>query len=136
MDWLIYLCLTSSWNFITASVVQWLSYSPRVRWIVGLSPGRVKPKTVKSIFAASPLSTLWLEKIDWLIERLNYVSNTNYSDTLYYQTIVWWKMKLVSSPKTQNVEKNLAISWREQVLAQRNYSQQVDVSPYSLAMCA
>jgi hypothetical protein len=30
----------------------------RVQWIVGSVPGRVKPKTIKLVFAASPLRML------------------------------------------------------------------------------
>ena len=34
-----------------------LSYSPRVQYIVGLSPVGVKLKTIELVFDASPLST-------------------------------------------------------------------------------
>jgi hypothetical protein len=40
----------------TTSVVYWLTYSPRELSIVGLSPDRVKPKTIKFVFVASSLS--------------------------------------------------------------------------------
>ena len=41
----------------TASVVQWLACSHRVRYIVGSSIDRATPKTTKLVFVASPLST-------------------------------------------------------------------------------
>ena len=40
----------------TTLVVQWLSCLFRIQQIVGSSPGWVKPKTIKLVFAASPLS--------------------------------------------------------------------------------
>ena len=38
-------------------VIAILACSPRVRWIVGSSPDRVKPKTMKLVFVVSPLGT-------------------------------------------------------------------------------
>ena len=42
----------------TASVVLWLACSPRVRKIVGLSTDLCKPKTLRLVFVASPLSII------------------------------------------------------------------------------
>jgi hypothetical protein len=53
----IYLTTLFIQYFLTASMVQWLACSLRVWYIVGSSPGRVKPKTMKLAFVASLLST-------------------------------------------------------------------------------
>ena len=61
---------------LASSVVyRGLSCSPRVWYIVGLSPGRVKPKTIKLVFAASPLYVALRRKSeDWLAPNQNNVS--------------------------------------------------------------
>jgi hypothetical protein len=66
------------WGFDGTSIilkpeVQWLACSLRVWYIVGSSPDRVKPKTVKLVFVTSPVSTHHLgerAKTGWLEIRI------------------------------------------------------------------
>ena len=53
--------------FETTPVVEWLACSPRVWQIIGSSPDRVKPKTIKLVFVASPLNTQLYEKEQRLV---------------------------------------------------------------------
>ena len=55
--------------------MQLLAYSPRVRYIVGSSPGRAKPKTIKLVccFSAKHASLSSNNK-DWLARNQNNVS--------------------------------------------------------------
>ena len=70
----------------TASVTQWCNTNAMVNYsilassaidraFVGLRPDQVKPKTIKFVFVASPLSTQYYGKrADWLTRNQDNVS--------------------------------------------------------------